>query len=125
MMNIIDSSAWLAYLAGEENRKHFRGPIKDFLNLIVPTIVIYEVTKKMMVSFGEDSVIEVGTHMQRGRVIPLNDYLAISAAKISREEKLGMADSIILATARTYGATIWTQDADFKGIKEVKYFSKK
>ncbi len=125
MMNLIDSSAWLAYLTGEENRKHFREPIKDFMHLIVPTVVLYEVTKRMMASFGEASVIEVGTHLQRGRVIPLTDYLAILAAKISREEKLGMADSIILATARTYGATLWTQDADFKGIKEVKYFAKK
>ena len=124
-MNIVDSSAWLAYLTEEKNAGHFAEAVEDYLNLIIPTVVIYEVTKRMMASFGEDSVIEVGTHLQRGCVIPLTDYLAILAAKISREEKLGMADSIILATARTYSATLWTQDADFKKIKVVKYFAKK
>jgi len=30
-----------------------------------------------------------------------------------------MADSIILATARTHKAHVWTQDADFAGIEGV------
>ncbi|MFH0820380.1 MAG: type II toxin-antitoxin system VapC family toxin [Candidatus Peregrinibacteria bacterium] len=123
-MNLIDSSAWLAYFNGEKNRVHFREPIKDFIHLIVPTIVIYEVFKRMLATCGSDSALEASAHLQRARVIPLTDHLAILAAKISREEKLGMADSIILATARTYSATIWTQDADFKGVAGVKYFKK-
>jgi predicted nucleic acid-binding protein len=28
-----------------------------------------------------------------------------------------LADSVILATARAHGATIWTQDRDFKGLE--------
>lgn len=124
MINLVDSSAWLAYLAGEGNRKHFRAPIKDFFHLIVPTIVIYEVFKKMLAAWNPESALEASAHMQRARVMSLTADLAILAAKISREEKLGMADSIILATARTYGATLWTQDADFKGMEGVKYFKK-
>lgn len=48
-----------------------------------------------------------------------------NAASVSLTYNLPMADSIILATAQKYGATIWTQDADFKNIKRVKYFRKK
>ena len=45
-------------------------------------------------------------------------------AALGHELKLPMADSIILATARRYDATVWTQDANFAEIKGVKYFSK-
>lgn len=125
MTNLVDSSAWLAYFTGEESRKHFREPIKDFINLIVPTIVIYEVFKRMLAAWGPEAALEISAHMRQAKVMPLTDHLAILAAKISREEKFGMADSIILATARTYDATVWTQDVDFKKIKGVKYFAKK
>ncbi|MBM3126870.1 MAG: type II toxin-antitoxin system VapC family toxin, partial [Chloroflexi bacterium] len=51
--------------------------------------------------------------------------IAIEAAHISRELKLAMADSLILATARAYNAMLWTQDAHFKGMEGVKYIEKK
>ena len=35
-----------------------------------------------------------------------------------------MADGIILATARSAGAVLWTQDADFEGLAHVRYFAK-
>jgi predicted nucleic acid-binding protein len=35
-----------------------------------------------------------------------------------------MADSIILATAWQFDATIWTFDVDFKDLPGVKYFPK-
>ena len=47
--------------------------------------------------------------------------IALSAAKASIERRLPMADSIMLTTAQTLGATFWTQDADFKGVEGVKY----
>ncbi len=62
--------------------------------------------------------------MQQGRVVDLNTTIALIAAKLSAELKLPMVDSIMLATAREYHATFWTQDADFKGLEGVKYFSK-
>jgi predicted nucleic acid-binding protein len=59
--------------------------------------------------------------MQQGTVVDLNARIALSAARISLESKLPMADSIVLATARAYGAVLWTQDADFKGLPGVQY----
>jgi predicted nucleic acid-binding protein len=36
-----------------------------------------------------------------------------------------MADSIMLVTAQTHGATFWTQDADVDGVEGVKYVAPK
>ena len=46
--------------------------------------------------------------------------LALSAAA----NGLPMADSLIYATAREFGATLWTQDGHFDGLPGVKYFPK-
>ncbi|MCP3982226.1 MAG: type II toxin-antitoxin system VapC family toxin [bacterium] len=55
------------------------------------------------------------------RSIDLDPYIALGAARLSVEAKLPMADSVILATAREYDATLWTQDADFDGLDNVRY----
>jgi predicted nucleic acid-binding protein len=62
--------------------------------------------------------------MQQGLVVNLDTSIALSAAKISVELNLPMADSVMLATARAYDATLWTQDADFAGIEGVRYVQK-
>ena len=63
--------------------------------------------------------------MQQGAVVDLDARIAMSAARISHESKLPMADSVILATARANGATVWTQDVDFQGLPEVQYRKRK
>ncbi len=63
--------------------------------------------------------------MQQGAVVDLGAALAMNAAWLSVELKLPLADSVILATARQYGAELWTQDADFKGIEGVQYRKRK
>ncbi len=68
---------------------------------------------------------EAIVQMRLGTVIDLDPPLALSAAKIGHELKLALADSIILATARSRAASLWTQDADFKNIEGVRYQAKK
>ena len=63
--------------------------------------------------------------MKDGHVVDLDDSLALVVAELSYELKLPLGDSIILATARANEATLWTQDAQFKGIEGVKYIEKK
>ncbi|RKX68370.1 MAG: VapC toxin family PIN domain ribonuclease, partial [Spirochaetes bacterium] len=46
------------------------------------------------------------------------------AAGISYEMKIPMADSLILATAKSMNAILWTQDSDFIGITDVRYSKK-
>ena len=124
-MNIVDSSGWLAYFADEPNAKHFLTPLNDTDSLVVPTVTIYEVFKVILRESSENEALQAVVAMQKGRVVDLTASMAIAASRISLEHKIPMADSIILATAKKFEATIWTQDSDFKNIDDVKYFSKK
>jgi len=124
-MNIVDSSGWLAYFADEPNAKHFLTPLSNPGSLVVPAITIYEVFKIILREAGENEALQAVVAMRKGKVIDLNTSLALSAAKLSLEHQIPMADSIILATAHEFKATIWTQDVDFKNISKVKYFPKK
>ena len=121
-MNIVDSSGWLAHFADEPNAKHFQAPLGDPASLVVPTVTIYEVFKVIHRESGESDALQAVMAMQKGAVVDLTPSLAIAAAKLSREHDLPMADSIILATAREFDAAIWTQDSDFGGMSNVKYF---
>jgi predicted nucleic acid-binding protein len=124
-MNIIDSSAWLEYFSDGPNADSFLIPIKDENALIVPVITVYEVFKVVLRESTENDALQAIAAMQKGRIIELTQSLAIEASKLSLHHGLPMADSIILATAKKYDCTIWTQDADFKDIKEANYFVKK
>ena len=123
-MNIVDSSGWLAYFADEPNARHFLPPLKETASLVVPTVTIYEVVKVVLRESGENDALQAAVAMRKGTVVDLTGSLAISASKISLENGIPMADSIIIATAKKYEATIWTQDSDFKNFNKVKYFSK-
>ena len=124
-MNIVDSSGWLAYFADEPNAEHFLNPLKDTASLVVPTITVYEVFKVVLRESSENEALQVAAAMQKGTIIDLTVQLAIVASKLSLENGLPMADSIILATAKAYDAILWTQDPDLKNMAGVKYFPKK
>jgi predicted nucleic acid-binding protein len=124
-MNIVDSSGWLAYFADEPNAKHFLTPLNDTASLVVPTVTIYEVFKVVLRESSENQALQAAVAMRKGTVVDLTASLAIAASKLSLAHNLPMADSIILATAKEFGATIWTQDSDFKNIGDVKYFPRK
>jgi len=124
-MNIVDSSGWLEYFAEGENAGFFAPAIEDTGNLIVPVISIYEVFKRLLQSHGID-VAEIRiADVLKGEQVDLTAPLALSAAQISVEYKLPMADSLILATARLYDATLWTQDEHFRDIPGVEFIAKK
>jgi predicted nucleic acid-binding protein len=122
--NLIDSCGWLEYFAGSERARFFSGPIQNISNVLVPTIVFYEVYKRIRTQTDEKTAFRAVNLLQQGKVVSMDDELALLAAKYSLEYKIPMADIIIYATAKKYNATIFTQDADFKGLEGVKYFSK-
>jgi toxin FitB len=123
-MNVVDSSGWLEYFADGTNAEFFANAIENIEELIVPVISIYEVFKRVYQQRGEGDALQSVAMMEQGKVVELDTRLALSAAKISLELKIPMADSIILATARSYEAIVWTQDEDFKGIAGVEYIEK-
>ena len=123
-MNVVDSSGWLEYFADAPNSDFFAQAIENESELVVPSISIYEVFKRVLQQREESAALQAIAVMQQGLVIDLDINLALNAAKISTEFSLPMADSIMLATALSYEATLWTQDADFADIDGVKYIEK-
>ncbi len=123
-MNIVDSSGWLEYFANDTNAEKFAPAIQKIEKLIVPTISLYEVFKKVLSQRDEGQALRAIAVMQQAQVVELTNSIALTAAKISIDYKLPMADSIMLSTARLYNAILWTQDNDFEGIDGVKYFCK-
>lgn len=124
-MNIVDSSAWLAYFADEGNAREFEPVLKDSASLLVPAVTLYEVFKVVFREAGEHAALLAVSAMQKGLVVDLSAQLATAAARLSLTHALPMADSIILATAQSHNATIWTQDLHFKPLPGVRYFPKK
>ena len=120
-MNVVDSSAWLEYFANGPNAAFFASAIEKTSDLLVPSLTLYEVFKRVLQQRDEGHALQAVAVMEQGSVIDLDAPLALIAARTSIEHRLPLADSIVLATARTHDAVLWTQDADFKGMAGVEY----
>ena len=124
-MNLVDSSGWLEYFTDGKNAKFFAPIIEDTKKLMVSTINLYEIFKKILKEKDENSALQAIGLMQQAKVVEVNTSIAISAAKISFDKNIPMADSLIYTTARLFNATVWTQDFDFKDLDGVKFIKKK
>lgn len=124
-MNLVDSSAWLEYFAGGPNAGHFAPAIEAVEDLLVPSIGLLEVTRRVMQQRGEDAALQVAALLHQGRIVPLDSGLALAAAKLGVDHKLSLADSIIFATAQQFQATLWTMNSDFEGLPGVRCFRKR
>ena len=124
-MNVVDASAWMEYFIDGPNATYFSGPIEKIADLLVPTICMYEVFRQVLHDQGDAEAIGAISQMKLGRVVDVDEDMALSAARISITHKLPMADSLILAAAQGAKATLWTQDEHFKGISGVRYRPKR
>lgn len=122
-MNVVDSSGWLEYLANGKNAGFFAPAIEEPTRLLVPSLSLFEVFKRVLQQRGEAPALQAVALMHQGRVVELDATLALAAARLSVAERLPLADSVMLATARALGATLWTQDMDFQGVEGVRYVS--
>ena len=120
-MNVVESSGWLEYFANGPNADFFAPAVESVSELIVPTLNLYEVFKRVLQQRGEGDALQAVAVMVQGTVVDLDMDVALGAAKLSIDLKLPMADSVMLATTRRYGATFWTQDAHFDGVQGVQY----
>jgi len=124
-VNVVDSSAWIEYFTGGSNARYFEPAILSGDDLVLPTIVLLEVYRHIRRHKGRDAALKAVAAMKGGEVQDLDERLALLAAEIGVEHGLPLADSVILATARLHGATLWTQDADFEGLAGVRYRKKR
>jgi len=120
-MNLVDTSGWVEFFFGGPNAAYFADPIERVEALLIPTICLYEVFKKVNQVADEARALQAIAQMKQGHVVPLDETVALKAALISLKHKLPMADSFIYATAQAFGATLWTQDDHFKGLPRVNY----
>ena len=123
-MNVVDSSAWLEYFAGGPNAGRFAAAIENPGKLLVPSITLLEVFKRISQQHDNSVALQYIAVMQQGDVVDLDADLALRAAVLGQQHKLPLADSIIYATAQRAKAIVWTQDADFEGLSGVRYWKK-
>jgi len=124
-VNVVDSSAWLEYFGDGPTASDFASAIEDPQSLVVPTLTLFEVFKRTSQIADEAASLDAVAVMMQGTVVELTASLSLDAARLSLESKLAMADAIILATARSHEAVLWTQDAHFKGMDGVEYRPKR
>lgn len=122
--HVVDSSAWLEYFADGPNASHFAPAIEATSSLLVPSITLLEVFKRIRQQHDEPVALRYVALMQQSRIADLDAALALRAAALGRRHRLPLADSIVYATAQAAGATVWTQDADFEGLSGVRFFAK-
>jgi toxin FitB len=123
-VNVVDSTAWLEYLADGPNASAFTKQIEATRPLIVPTLSLFEVFKRVSQQRSEDQALRAIAIMEQGRVVDLDRATALEPARLAIEHRLAVADSVMLAGARRHRAMLWTQDADFKSLSGVKYLAK-
>jgi predicted nucleic acid-binding protein len=118
-LTVVDSSGWIAYLGDAAQAEAFAVYLELEESLVVPTIVIYEVVKKLKLTSSETVVDRFLSQAYRGRQMELDSSIALAAAQISIRHRLPMADAIIYATAESAGAQLVTSDIDFRDLPGV------
>jgi len=123
-MNVVDSSGWLEYFADGPQAKHFAPAIEAVDKLLVPSITVLEVFRRVLQQRNEGVALQAVALMQQVRIVDLDLAGALDAARLGVELRLPLADSVILATAVRNRATLWTEDGHFEGLPGVKYFGR-
>jgi predicted nucleic acid-binding protein len=113
---LLDSSGWLEYVTDDVNAALFAPYIEGDFLIVVPSIVLYEVHKKVLQGRGKTEAERVASQLMQRLILPLGEELALMAAKVSVEFRLAMADAIVYATALAHQALVITGDVDFQGL---------
>jgi predicted nucleic acid-binding protein len=116
---LVDSSGWLEYITGDSKADLFMPYFEGELLLLVPTIVLYEVRKVLLLRQRRSEADLFLSQALRSSILPLDEVIALSAANLSLQHRLSMADAVIYATAQVHQAEIVTSDAHFSGLAGV------
>lgn len=125
MKAVVDSSGWIEYFIDGPNAKWFARAINGAEDLVVPSISVLEVYRYVLRQRGRQDALRAAATMRQGRVVDLDEGLAIEAAELGASLRLPLADSIIYATALANECEVWTQDTDFDGLDSVRFRAKR
>jgi predicted nucleic acid-binding protein len=123
-MKLVDSSGWLEIFTDGPLAGAYVDHLADLSKVITPTIVLYEVYRKIKRERTEEEALIAAAQIHRTRLIPLDEMIALTAADVGIEHGLAMADAIVFATALTKKAELITSDADFERLPGVTYLRK-
>lgn len=123
-MRVVDTSIWIEWLIGNPHQLAIAEAFPETAECIVPTIVQLELDKWLTREVGESEADRVIAYTQNCIVAVLDTKIALQAAELHRQYKLATADAVVYATALTYGATLLTCDAHFKGLPHVVFVKK-
>ena len=120
----LDTSGWIEITHDGANAQAFAKALSSSSPVIVSTISLYEIARYTLRVAGERATAELLAVLHQHTVAPVIPEIATLAATLGIRHQLAMADALIYATAQFHNATLWTQDADFKGLPQVKHLSK-
>ncbi len=123
-MIIVDSCGWLEWFTDGALAEQYKEYLASLDNIIMPTIILYEVYKILKREVGEEKALLAAGYMKNATVIPFDDTFALVAADIALKEKLAMSHAIILATSRVHNCRIISSDSDLKNQTNVTYIPK-
>ncbi len=124
-MIVVDSSGWIEFFTDGPLADDYARRLRNLSSIVTPIIVIYEVYKWLKREVSESDGIIAVSAMQRTQIIPVDMNLALSAADLSLQYGLAMADAMVLATARKFEAELVTSDRDFERVDGVTYLPNK
>ena len=124
-MILVDSSGWIDFFTDGGNAGNYSSYLEELSQVATPTIVLYEVYKLVKRERTEEEALLAAAQIQKTRIVPLSDSLALAAADVSLEFRLAMADSIVYATALAEDAELVTSDSDLRNLPGVTFLPKK
>ena len=125
MKYLVDTCGWIEWLTNGKLAASFEPYFKHLSELIIPTLVQYELYKWICREKNSTLALEIIGTTENGNVIPLDTKLALYAADMATEYKLAMADAIVYTTSKSHNALLITADKYFKNLPNVKYFEKR
>ncbi len=123
-MTLVDSSGWIEYFTNGPLADEFAPYLEDLPEVVTPTIVIFEVFRVIRRQRSEEEAIEAVAQMQKTLVIDLDQFIALTAADVSTEHGLAMADAIVFATAQVQDVQLVTADSHFEGLTGARVFTR-
>jgi predicted nucleic acid-binding protein len=123
-MILVDSSGWIDFFTDGGNAAKYGSYLEKPSEVLTPTIVLYEVYKLIKRERTEEEALLAAAQIQKTRIVPLSDSLALAAADVSLEFRLAMADSIVYATALAEDAELVTSDSDLRNLPGVTFLPK-
>ncbi len=125
MTVLIDTWTWIEYWKGGELAREAARYIDGEEESIVSTINIAEICFWVARYYDEAKAREkLETLEKRCHVIAIEKEMAIAAAKIRIQHRLALADSLIVATARSAGGKVVSGDPNMKHLEDVIFLKK-